>query len=324
MTRSFEDKQAVRTRVPLMIGIMGPSGGGKTFSALRLASGMQRVTGGDTFVIDTEARRALHYADQFKFRHVQFDAPFSPSDYLAAIEHCIKRGATTVVVDSMSHEHEGPGGVLEMHEAELERLSGGDRAKAERVKMLAWSKPKQERRRLINSVLQRQCNMIFCFRAKEKIKPEKGGQIQELGFMPIAGEEFLYEMTVNFLLLPTANGEPTWQTDMRGEKQMIKLPKQFRSLFTGGSLSEEQGEAMAKWAAGDAKPEQQAELSPAALGILAAVKSAETHDAIEAQKSRANEVRKKLSALESAAIRAALDQQTELVNNMRQPGDDFP
>ena len=38
----------------------------------------QRVCGGDIFVIDTEARRALHYADAFKFRHVPFGAPFDP------------------------------------------------------------------------------------------------------------------------------------------------------------------------------------------------------------------------------------------------------
>ena len=55
--RSFEDKPATRERVPLMIGLMGPSGGGKTYSALRLATGIQRVAGGDIFMIDTERRR---------------------------------------------------------------------------------------------------------------------------------------------------------------------------------------------------------------------------------------------------------------------------
>ena len=83
---------------------------------------MQRVTGGDIFYIDTESRRALHYADTFKFRHVPFSAPFCPLDYLDAIEHCVSKGAGVVVVDSMSHEHEGHGGVLEWHGREVERL----------------------------------------------------------------------------------------------------------------------------------------------------------------------------------------------------------
>ena len=251
--RSFEDKPAVREHVPLMIGLMGPSGGGKTFSALRLATGIQKVTGGEIFVIDTEARRALHYASRFKFRHVAFGAPFGPLDYLAAIEHCVRKGAKVVIVDSMSHEHEGPGGVLEMHEAEVQRLSGGDAEKADRIKMLAWSKPKAARRRMINSILQQPCNFIFCFRAKEKLKIERGKQPEPRGFMPIAGEEFVYEMTLNALLLPNAGGVPTWQSKELGEKQMIKLPEQFRSLLltSRDPLSEAVGKELATWAAGD-------------------------------------------------------------------------
>lgn len=251
MTRSFEDYEAKRSRVPLMIGLYGASGSGKTFSALRLASGIQRVTGGDIYVIDTEARRALHYADRFKFRHVPFGAPFGPLDYLEAINYCANKGAKIVVVDSSSHEHEGPGGVLEMHQKEVERLSGGNAAKAEKVKMLAWAKPKAERRRLINTILQLPVSSIFCFRAKEKIKIVPGKDPQTLGFMPIAGEEFIYEMTTTCLLMPNAGGIPSWYPKEDGEKTMIKLPEQFRQLFADSvPLSEDLGESFAKWAEG--------------------------------------------------------------------------
>ncbi|MGN6106662.1 MAG: AAA family ATPase [Kofleriaceae bacterium] len=250
MTRTFDDRPAVREKTPILVGLVGPSGTGKTYSALRLAAGFQRVSGGETFVIDTEARRALHYADKFSFRHVPFGAPFSPLDYLAAIEHCIKRGASTIIVDSMSHEHEGPGGVLEMHAAEHKRLGG-----SEKVKLLAWGKPKSERRRLINSILQMSCNFVFCFRAKEKLKMERGKDPEPMGFMPIAGDEFVYEMTLKCLLLPGANGTPTWQSGFIGEKAMIKLPEQFRSTFaTGPQLTEDIGQQLATWAAGAAAP----------------------------------------------------------------------
>jgi ABC-type dipeptide/oligopeptide/nickel transport system ATPase subunit len=251
--RVFEDYEAKRQAVPLMVGLVGPSGGGKTYSALRMATGMQRVTGGDIFVVDTESRRALHYANQFKFRHVPMPAPFGSLDYLAAAEHCLKRGAKIVIFDSMSHEHEGPGGVLEQHAAEVERLAGGDQAKAERVKMLAWSGPKQARRRMINSFLQMPMSTIFCFRAKEKLKIERGQEPKPLGFMPIAGEEFIYEMTANFLLLPKAGGVPTWQSKEPGELATMKLPAQFQQLFSdAGPLSEDHGESMARWAEGGA------------------------------------------------------------------------
>ena len=45
--RTFEDRPATRDKVPLLVGLMGPSGSGKTFSALRLATGIQTVSGGD-------------------------------------------------------------------------------------------------------------------------------------------------------------------------------------------------------------------------------------------------------------------------------------
>lgn len=251
--RTFEDHEAKRVAVPLMVGLVGPSGGGKTYSALRLATGIQRVTGGDIFVIDTESRRALHYANQFRFRHVPFAAPFGPLDYLAAIEHAAKKGARVVVVDSMSHEHEGPGGVLEQHAEGVKRMSGGDRSKAERVNMLAWAEPKQARRRMINSILQLPVSSIFCFRAKEKIKIVRGEEPKPLGFMPIAGEEFIYEMSINCLLLPKANGVPTWNSSEQGERETMKLPEQFRHIFAEPTaLSEDHGESMARWAEGGA------------------------------------------------------------------------
>jgi hypothetical protein len=251
MTRSFSAVTAHRDQVPLLIGLMGPSGGGKTYSALRLATGIQTVAGGDIYVIDTESKRSLHYADTFQFKHVEFVAPFGSGDYLEALQFCIKAGAKTVVVDSMSHEHEGPGGYLDFHGKEIERMAGNDWQKAERVKMAAWIKPAAARRKLINGILQLNANFIFCFRAKEKTKPKQGGGIQELGWMPIAGDEFLFEQTLNCLLPPGSKGVPQWVSDNVGEKMMMKLPRQFEQLFSDGRpLDEKHGAGLAEWARG--------------------------------------------------------------------------
>lgn len=241
--RTFEDHEAVREAVPLIVGMSGPSGSGKTFSALRLAAGIQKVTGGDTYVIDTEAKRALHYADQFNFRHVPFGSPFSPLDYLAAIQHCVRRGARTIIIDSMSHEHEGPGGVLEMHAEDAKKMAD----------FSAWARPKAQRRRLINSMMQLQINMILLFRAKEKSKPEKGKKtLIDLGWQPIGGDEYIYECTTHTFLRPASDGVPTWSAEKRAEQLMIKLPRQFRGLLDSGMpFDERMGEEMAKWAAGD-------------------------------------------------------------------------
>lgn len=246
---AFVVKPAVREQVPVMVGLMGASGSGKTFSALRLAAGIQRVTGGDICVIDTESRRALHYAEDFRFMHMQFDAPFGPLRYLEAIKAAYDAGARTIVVDSMSHEHEGPGGVLEMHDKEVQRLGGGDRHN-----FPAWAKPKAERRQMINGILQVNANFIFCFRAKEKTKPgNEGGKkvLIEQGYMPIAGEEFVFEMTMNALLLPGSAGVPVWKSEYPGERAMMKLPRQFiGTMADGRQLDEGIGQSLAEWARG--------------------------------------------------------------------------
>lgn len=253
--RSFSASPAVRTEVPALVGLMGASGSGKTYSALRLATGMQKVRGGEIYVVDTEARRALHYADQFKFQHVPFGEPFGSLDYLSVLRYCvIEKGASVVVIDSMSHEHEGVGGYLQTQEAELDRMAGSDHQKRERVKFAAWIKPAAQRRALINGLLQLNAAFVFCFRAKEKTKPVPGGQPLSLGFMPIAGEEFVFEMTMNALLMPHSDGVPTWQSDKTGERLMMKLPTQFRDLFARPvQITEEHGAAIAQWAKGGAK-----------------------------------------------------------------------
>ena len=252
MTRNFTHRLATRDKTPLLVGIVGSSSSGKTYSALRLATGFQRVTPGEIFVIDTEAGRALQYADDFRFVHVPFGAPFGPLDYLDVIKYCVDNGATNIVIDSMSHEHEGPGGVLEIHAVEHQRLGGKMSTQG-----LAWNKPKTEHRRLINTILQFNCNFVFCFRAKEKLDWNKKGpdgkkmEPQPLGFMAIGGGEWMYEMTAQCLLLPGSNGIPTWKSEKPGERETIKLPKQFAGTFAGTpQLTEDVGEAMARWAAG--------------------------------------------------------------------------
>lgn len=307
MTRTFETKPAVRSQVPLLIGLVSPSGAGKTYSALRLASGIQRVSGGDISVLDTESRRALHYADKFKFHHTPFGSPFGPLDYLAGVEHCVGLGAKTVIIDSMSHEHEGPGGVLEMHEAEIERMMKAWSTTREKVQLGAWAKPKQDRRRLINSLLQIPCNFILCFRAKPKLRVERGKEPVELGWMPIAGDEWIFEMTLQCLLEPGAQGVPSWNPDGDGAKKIVKLPEQFKSLLLekhdGKPLSEDIGQALALWAAGDAATASAADHRAALEALTSASSAAELKKATEGMRSKAwsEEQRAELSAALDAA-----------------------
>lgn len=257
-TRTFQINDAARTEVPLLLGIMSPSGGGKTFSALRLATGMQQVMGGDIYGVDTENNRMLHYADQFKFKHLPFSPPFGSLDYLEAIRHCNRKGGRIIIVDSMSHEHIGEGGYLETAEAVVDRIAGNDYKKREAVKMLGWAKAGPLRQKMIEGIKQLDGCFIFCFRAKEKTKPiKKDGKTEviDMGFMPIAGEEWVYEMAVNCMLEPRSEGVPTWRSDHIGERLMMKLPAQFKGIFAEQKpLDENIGRALAEWARGGNAP----------------------------------------------------------------------
>ena len=254
MPRDFTTTEARLGRVPLWLGLFGPSGSGKTFSALRLATGIRDVVGGEIYVVDSESSRSRHYADRFRFRHLDFASPFGSLDYLAAIRHCHSAGASVIIVDSASHEHEGEGGYLQTQELELARLSKGDPGREDRVRMLSWAVPAKLRQQFVNGLLQLNTNLIFCFRAKEKVKPQAGKMIEQ-GWQPIAGPSLLFEMTVNMLLLPGANGVPTWKSDNDAERAMMKLPVQFRELFkTPRALDEDIGQALANWAKGNAAP----------------------------------------------------------------------
>jgi len=252
--REFQATPAVRKAVGLLISIVAPSSAGKTVSALRLAMGIQSVCGGEVDLIDTENGRALAYADRYKFNHVPFDPPYSPDDYFEAIKFSVGRGAKTIIVDQASFEHEGAGGVLEWHEREIERLLKLWRdSTRDKVQLAAWQAPKAARTHLINEIMRMNVNLIFTFRAKEKLKIIPGKPPKELGWQAISGDEWMYAMSLQFLLTPGSDGRPTWQSDLVSERALMKLPMQFRQMFNRESpaqLDEDAGRRLAEWAAG--------------------------------------------------------------------------
>ena len=263
--RTFEDYDASTSTksTALMIGITSPSSGGKTYSALRLATGIQRIVGGDIGGIDTESDRMLHYKHLFKFRHVPFAPPFNPLSYALAIDHCISKGMRVIIVDSMSHEHTGDGGVLDSIDAYLgekvahKKPHESDYEVRERYKWAAQIPIKAERRRLNEKIRQigSKAVFIFCYRADDKTKPVSGGKPVHVGWQAETTSKLPYDMTVRFLLPPASDGHPNLNPDTEFEKLSIKMPGIFRDWFKPGlQLSEELGERLARWAMGDSPP----------------------------------------------------------------------
>ena len=247
--QQFMFRKAIRENVGLWINLIGGTGSGKTFTAMRLASG---ISGDKPFaVIDTENRRALHYADQFRFDHAELVPPFRPQAYSDAVVAADKAGYPVIVVDSGSHVWAGDGGVLDWQEEELNRMAGDDWKKREAVKMAAWIKPKTSHKHMVQKLLQVRAHLILCFRAEEKIEMiREDGKMKIVpkvtptgkdGWVPICEKNLPFELTASFLLLASNPGIP----------HPIKLQQQHRDLFPlDKPITEESGKRIAQWASG--------------------------------------------------------------------------
>jgi hypothetical protein len=248
---TFTFKKAKRENAGLLIGLAGGTGSGKTYTALRLATGM---AGDKPFaLIDTEAGRGLHYADQFNFWHGDLSEPFTPDSYTEAIKAADEAGYPVIVVDSMSHVYAGYGGVLDWQAKELLRMAGTDERKQRACGPASWIAPKMAHKRMVQRLLQVRAHLILCFRAEEKIEivrnPETGrteivpkkGPTGLNGWMPICEKSLPFELTTSLLFTADAPGIP----------KKIKLQRQHMAFFPlDKEVTEESGRKIALWAKG--------------------------------------------------------------------------
>lgn len=249
----FELRPAVRENVPLLIGLAGSSGSGKTYSALVLAKGLA----GDAPIamIDTESGRSKAYADDFKYDVGELPPPFRPQAYEDAIVTIDKlRKYAVIIVDSASHEWAGEGGILDWQEELLDNMAGSDYHKREACKMSSWIKPKMAHKQYVNKLLQLRSHLILCFRAEPKtemvknegkwvVQPKRGFSGMD-GWFPITEKNMPFELTLYFLLMAEDPGVP----------HPIKLMAQHRPYFDlSRPISEESGRKLAEWARGAKK-----------------------------------------------------------------------
>lgn len=168
-------------------------------------------------------------------------------------------------------------------------MAGDDYAKQERVKMLAWAKPKAHRRKLIQTVTRLNANVIMCFRAKESSKPGKDpatgkSVVIPMGFVPMAAPELSFEMSLSMLFLPNSRGKPTWHTDFVGERVGIKLPRQFEWLLEHkGPINAQVGRRLAEWAQGTQQKPTDAPKQPASVEQADTPDTAPTYALIDAK-----------------------------------------
>lgn len=184
-------KQSQRQQVKLRLGLSGASGFGKTKSALLLAYGMTQDWS-KIAVIDTENSSASLYSDLGNYNVLDLQAPYSPERYIQAIELCEKSNISVVIIDSASHEWNGTGGCLDIHE----KLGG---------RFQDWSLVTPRHQAFINKILQSSCHIITTTRRKIDYSLDVGSngktQVVKHGTKEITRDGFEYELTINFELI---------------------------------------------------------------------------------------------------------------------------
>lgn len=228
-------KKAVREQIYTKIALMAPSGGGKTYSSLRLATGMAREiekeTGKKAKILmgNTEESRGYYYADEFDYDIVDIDAPHNPEKYVELINLAVENGYDILIIDSSSHEWEGKGGCLD-----IQQQVGGT--------YQAWSRITPRHQKFIEAISNSPIHIIATMRGKdqyEMVKDEKTGKsaVQKLGVGAKQRDGFEYEFTCTFLIDQKTNAAET--------------QKDNTHIFEGqGStiLTEKHGEEIIKWA----------------------------------------------------------------------------
>lgn len=259
---TFTFSPARRARVGLSLAIAGSSGSGKTKSALEIATGLAGPDG-KICVIDTEGRRALHYATQYKFDHLDFQPPYTPERCTQAITEAQNANYDVVIFDSASDEYEGEGGIIDIHDAEARRMATYDGKlqewKIEAMNAPAWKAPKlRHKTTLIRRIRAYPGFVIFCLRAEEKVRFEKVKQengrektvIVQAGWMPICEKRFMYDMTLSLTLAPETKGKPRF--DLAHKVTDDHLPFFPEGEFIGRFA----GEQLRAWATGAEIPQR--------------------------------------------------------------------
>jgi hypothetical protein len=264
---SWNHREAIGAGRRLRLGIGGPSRSGKTYSSLRTATGIAKVLGGKIFVVDTDNEFSLDYADDFKFEIVDFQAPFTSERYQSAMEYCVSNGASVIVMDQMSHEQTGKGGVLERQQEVEQELAAKWKTTRDKAKAASWNVAKTvPHGNFVSYVTRVKQPIIFNFRCKDKIKIVKDAQGKQewvhVGYAPICTEQFDYEMTAMLILPPNSDGKP--------DKELSEIRKPLRSVITlEQQIDEAMGERLAQWAAGAAPKQNSTETSPLAASAAA-------------------------------------------------------
>lgn len=179
----------------LNIALWGPSGAGKTYTALALAHRLgQRVA-----VLDSEHRASALYTTRFPARIAEMVEPFSPERYIEAIHDAEAAGFDVLVIDSLSPEWDGPGGCLDALAALQQRGTKGARA---------WKHITPRHEALLGVINRSPLHLITTLREKPRVLLNEGvnaegkkvTDVAAAEARPVMRERFEYEYDLGMQL----------------------------------------------------------------------------------------------------------------------------
>ena len=227
-------KRATKSAARLRLGLIGPAGSGKTYTALRIAAGL----GGRIAVVDTERGSASLYAGE---RGIDFDVieldTYEVERFIDAIRDAAAGGYSTIIIDSLSHAWAGKGGILEFVDKAGKRNTGGGN-------FGAWRDATPRHNALVDAILGAPLHVICTLRSKvEYVVENVGGrsQVRKVGLQPVQRDGLEYEFTVV--------GDVTQEHDLIVTKTRAAFLKDAVIREAG----EELGQQLAAWLA-DGEP----------------------------------------------------------------------
>ena len=182
-------RKAERRKSKLRLALVGPTGSGKTFSALQLASGLGTKIG----LIDTEHGSGDLYADLGNYDVITLEPPYTVAKYRDAIRAFEEAGYDTIIVDSLSHAWSGEGGLLDKQG----QLEASGRYKNS---FATWREITPEHNKLVEQMLGSPAHIIATMRTKTEYVVEKDDRgknsVRKLGLSPVQRDGMEYEFTV--------------------------------------------------------------------------------------------------------------------------------
>jgi hypothetical protein len=181
-------QKAERKNVKIKMALQGPSGSGKTYSALLLAFGLcndwTKIA-----VIDSENHSSELYSHLGEYNVLPIQEPFTPEKYMEAIHICEQEKMEVIIIDSVSHEWDGSGGILDIHS----NMMGNS--------FTNWAKVTPRHNAFINAIIQSPCHIIGSIRTKQDyVLSDKNGKMvpEKVGLKGVTRDGMDYEFTLVF------------------------------------------------------------------------------------------------------------------------------